>query len=50
MPGKWIDILQFIIYKAEYWKGITGKYLPLPIIENIVVGVYNLTFMLTRLI
>lgn len=46
MPGKWIDILQFITYKAEYLKGITGKYLLLPIIQNTTVGVDFLTFLL----
>lgn len=38
-------MLHFITYEIEYFKGNTGKYLPLPIIQNTIAGVDNLTFM-----
>lgn len=38
-------MLHFITYEAECFKGITGKYLPFPIIQNTIAGVDNLIFM-----
>lgn len=42
MPGKWAGILLFTAYRGKYFKGITGKYLPLPTIQSTVLGVDNL--------
>lgn len=36
MPSKWAGILQFMASRGKYFKGIIGKYLPLPTIQKTV--------------